>query len=139
MQHSHLGPTDAPECPLPATTFYSVEYPGYVKPTSVPQAIINLGGPLSLDTAFKRTALKTETLVELNLRPGNPFAHPIPGDVVSTNNILLKVVKRKRRKLGGRDDTEAILGDYTTEAVGVIPKTVRFRSEDNSWLCVTSE
>jgi general transcription factor 3C polypeptide 5 (transcription factor C subunit 1) len=115
----------APEHTLPTTPFYSIEYPGYVQPSSVPLAIRTLGGLSSLETAFKRNATKTETLLELNLRAGNPFAHPVPGDVVASNNILLKVVKRKRRKLGG----EGEIGEYTAEAVGVIPKTARFRSE----------
>jgi general transcription factor 3C polypeptide 5 (transcription factor C subunit 1) len=119
------GLSEAPEHKLPSTAFYSVEYPGYVKSASVPLAVRNLGGQDSLDNAFKRTASKTEALVELHLRPGNPFAHPIPGDVVATNNILLKVVKRKRRKLV---DGEHV-GEYTAEVVGVIPKTVRFRSK----------
>jgi general transcription factor 3C polypeptide 5 (transcription factor C subunit 1) len=122
----------APEHPLPSTPFYSVEYPGYVLPTSVPLAIRNLGGQSSLDAAFKRAASKTEALVELNLRSGNPFAHPIPGDVVPTNNILLKVVKRKRKRsnVGPHDGSvDDAIGEYTAEVVGVIPKTVRFRSE----------
>ncbi|KAH7930260.1 hypothetical protein BV22DRAFT_1028484 [Leucogyrophana mollusca] len=121
--------SEAPERPLPSTAFYSVEYPGYVKPSSVHLAVRNLGGQSSLDTAFKRTAAKNDALLELNLRPGNPFSHPIPGDIVATNNILLKVVKRKRRK--PIDDTtggEQVIGEYTAEAVGVIPKTARFRS-----------
>jgi general transcription factor 3C polypeptide 5 (transcription factor C subunit 1) len=118
----------APERPLPQTPFYSVEYPGYVRATSVPLAVKNLGGQASVDNAFKRTASKTEALMELALRPGQPFAHPVPGDVVGTNNILLKVVKRKRkRRLGDMDD--GAIGEYTAEAVGVIPKTARFRSE----------
>lgn len=124
----------APEYPLPQTPFYSVEYPGYVRPTSVPLAVSNLGGQTTLDNAFKRAASKTETLIELTLRPGQPFAHPIPGDVVSTNNILLKIVKkrRKRRLEKGLDD--GAVGEYTAEAVGIIPKTTRFRSECDSSL-----
>ncbi|KAG1863336.1 RNA polymerase III transcription factor IIIC subunit-domain-containing protein [Suillus tomentosus] len=115
--------SEAPERPLPSTPFYSIEYPGYVKPESVPLAVSNLGGHSRLETAFKRTAAKNEALLELNLRPGNPFAHPIPGDIVSTNNILLKVVRRKRRNPNGE-----CVGEFTAEAVGVIPKTARFRS-----------
>ena len=125
----------APARPLPSTSFYSVEYPGYVQTASVPLAVRNLGGQESLDTAFKRSASRTENLVELHLRPGNPFAHPIPGDVVSTNNILLKIVKRRRRKLNDEDEP---IGEYTAEAVGVIPKTVRFRSEFMSSLACKS-
>jgi general transcription factor 3C polypeptide 5 (transcription factor C subunit 1) len=116
----------APEHPLPPTHFYSVEYPGYVQPSSVPLAVRTLGGQSSLESAFKRNATKTETLLELNFRPGNPFSHPVPGDVVATNNILMKVVKRKRRRLDGEDN---VVGEYTAEAVGVIPKTARFRSK----------
>lgn len=116
----------APEHLLPTTHFYSVEYPGYVQPSSVPLAIRTLGGQSSLETAFKRNATKTETLLELNLRPRNPFAHPIPGDVVATNNVLMKVVRRKRRRL---DEEGMAIGEYTAEVVGVIPKTARFRSE----------
>ncbi|KDQ64681.1 hypothetical protein JAAARDRAFT_234891 [Jaapia argillacea MUCL 33604] len=119
----------APEHPLPATPFYSIEYPGYVQPASVPAAIRNMGGQSSLDNAFKRTASKHDGLVELNLRPENPFSHPIPGDLASTSNILLKVVKRKRRKLISDDSAgDEMMGEYTVEALGVIPKTVRFRS-----------
>ncbi|CCL99174.1 uncharacterized protein FIBRA_01189 [Fibroporia radiculosa] len=90
----------APERPLPSTHFYSVEYPGYVKATSVPLAIERLGGQRSVENALKRAATKSESVLELRLHSGNPFAHPIAGDVVSTNNILLKVVKRKRKKQG---------------------------------------
>jgi general transcription factor 3C polypeptide 5 (transcription factor C subunit 1) len=80
-------------------------------------------------TVSKPAASKPETLVELRLRPDNPFAHPIPGDVVATNNILLKVVKRKRRRQDGDSGPSEDLGEYTAEAVGVIPKTIRFRGE----------
>ncbi|KAG6832979.1 hypothetical protein H0H92_004863 [Tricholoma furcatifolium] len=117
-------PPPALEFLLPQTPFYSVEYPGYVQPTSVPLAVSKLGGRSALDSAFKRAASKTEALIELRLRPNQPFAHPVPGDVVSTNNILLKVV-RKRRKNRLEDGA---IGEYTAEAIGVIPKTARFRS-----------
>jgi general transcription factor 3C polypeptide 5 (transcription factor C subunit 1) len=111
--------------PLPQTHFYSVEYPGYIKPASVDYAIRTLGGQAAIESAFKRTANKAESLLELNFRPDNPFSHPVPGEVVATNNLLVKVVKRKRRKLG-QDGT---VGAYTIEALGVITKTVRFRGE----------
>ncbi|KAI6047342.1 RNA polymerase III transcription factor IIIC subunit-domain-containing protein [Pisolithus marmoratus] len=118
----------AQERPLPATQFYSVEYPGYVQPSSVHLALRNLGGPSSLENAFKRGAAKHEGLLELNFRPGNPFAHPIPGDVVNTSNVLFKVTKRRRRNVDGDKSADAIAGDYTVEAMGVILKSARFRS-----------
>ncbi|KAK0206225.1 RNA polymerase III transcription factor IIIC subunit-domain-containing protein [Desarmillaria ectypa] len=131
LQASTSGPAsayrEAVALPLPSTPFYSVEYPGRVKPTSVPEAIRTLGGQASLDSAFRRAASKAESLVELSLRPDNPFSHPIPGEVVASNAILLKVVKRKKKKKTEGTENDFI-GEYTTEAVGVIPKTIRFRS-----------
>jgi general transcription factor 3C polypeptide 5 (transcription factor C subunit 1) len=119
---------------LPQLSFYSVEYPGYVQPSSVPLAISNLGGQSKVDHAFKRTASKTQTLLELSLRPGNPFAHPIPGDVVGTNNLLLKVIKRKRKHVG--DDYPCTIGEYTAEVVGTVSKTARFRSDFMFFPCL---
>lgn len=110
--------------PLLSTHFYSIEYPGYVQPTSIPLALERLGGRATVETVFKKTGNK----LEMNLRPGNSFAHPIPGEVVSTSNILLKVVKRRRKKRNA-DDKGAPVGEYIIEAMGVIPKTARFRSE----------
>ncbi|KAI6105731.1 RNA polymerase III transcription factor IIIC subunit-domain-containing protein [Pisolithus sp. B1] len=120
--------TAAQERPLPATQFYSVEYPGYVQPSSIHLALRNLGGPSSLENAFKRGAAKNEGLLELNFQPGNPFAHPIPGDIVNTSNILFKVTKRRRRKADGDKSPDAFAGDYTLEAMGIILKSARFRS-----------
>ena len=58
-------------------SFYSVEYPGYVQPSSVPLAINNLGGQSKVDHAFKRTAPKSQqTLLELSLRPGTRSRTP---------------------------------------------------------------
>ena len=119
-------PPSVVEPPLLQHTFYSVEYPGYVQPSSVPLAINNLGGQSKVDHAFKRTGPKSQTLLELSLRPGNPFAHPIPGDVVGTNNLLLKVTKRKRKPVAGDPCTT---GEYTAEVVGIVSKTARFRSD----------
>lgn len=123
-------PTAAPERPLPNAHFYSVEYPGYVRPTSVPLAIERLGGERTIESAFRRASGrdKVESLLELRLRPGNPYAHPVPGEIVPTSNIVLKVVKRRRKRKDGDAPGEGAGGEYTVEAVGVVPKTARFRS-----------
>ncbi|KAI0787107.1 RNA polymerase III transcription factor IIIC subunit-domain-containing protein [Irpex lacteus] len=120
-------PEPAPLRPLPATHFYSVEYPGYVKQASVPLALERLGGLANVEAAFKRGGNKSENVLELNMRPDNPFTHPIPGEVIPANNILLKVVKRRRKKdpSGGSGE---VTGEYTIEAAGVIAKSARFRS-----------
>ncbi|KAJ3741357.1 RNA polymerase III transcription factor IIIC subunit-domain-containing protein [Lentinula detonsa] len=118
--------------PLPQAHFYSVEYPGYVRLASVPQAIRNLGGPSSLESAFKRGASKSETLVELKFRIDDSFVHPIPGEVVANNSVILKVTRKKRKKTVGLEWNESRqyehIGDFKAEAVGVLHKTVRFRS-----------
>ena len=120
----------APERVLPQLSFYSVEYPGYVQPASVPAAIHSLGGQSSVDRAFRRSGLKSDALLELSMRPGNPFSHPIPGDVIGANNLLLKVVKRKRKRGEGPSTSiDGTLGEYTAEVVGIMAKTARFRSE----------
>ncbi|KAI0347043.1 hypothetical protein BDW22DRAFT_1321372 [Trametopsis cervina] len=116
----------APLRPLHTTHVYSIEYPGYVKATSVPLAFERLGGLASVESAFKRGGNKSETSLELNMRPGNPSAHPIPGEVIPTSNIVLKIVKRKRGIPASSESS--LIGEYTIEAVGVIPKTARFRN-----------
>ncbi|KAF9263593.1 hypothetical protein L218DRAFT_927336 [Marasmius fiardii PR-910] len=129
------NPNLAPETHIPSTAFYSIEYPGYVKPSSVPAAVQNLGGASSLEAAFlRRGTSKSEQkmLVELKLRPGNPFAHPVPGEVVNNNCILLQVTKRKRKRreseAGSGYQTRDEIGEYKVEPMGVLPKTIRFRS-----------
>ena len=119
----------APAHELPTTHFYSIEYPGYVHPESVGKAVHTLGGQSSIDRAFRRSAPREDSPLELNLRPDNPFSHPLLGDLVPTNNIMLRVVKRKLKHHRPDDDGAQTVGEYTAVAVGVIPKTARFRSE----------
>ncbi|KAF8665810.1 hypothetical protein AX16_000253 [Volvariella volvacea WC 439] len=125
---SSSGSPQAQERSLPQTPFYSIEYPGYVQPASTRVALQSLGGQTSINNAFKRSSTKAEALVELSLNSSNPFAHPIPGEVVPTNNVLIKIIRRKRKHQPSSLLDETTVGDYTAEAVGVIPKTVRFRS-----------
>ncbi len=113
---------------LPQTPFYSVEYPGYVAKESIPQAVHRLGGENALNSAFKRNASRKDALLELNLRPDNPFSHSIPGDVIGTNSILLKVVKKKYKHPKVDEDGNPILGAYVAQAEGILQKTARFRS-----------
>lgn len=116
----------APEHPLPPNRFYSVEFPGYVKEDSVPRVIQHLGGKARVDGAFRKNTSEDESLLELNWRPENPFAHPVKGSALYANNLLLKVRKRMKRKADGAEDP-GYKGDFTAEVVGFIPKTIRFR------------
>jgi len=126
--------SQAPERPLPQIPFYSIEYPGYVQASSVPLAIRNLGGQAKLDHAFRRSTQKADALLELSMQPENPFSHPIPGDVIGANNLLLKVVKRRRKTRpdadvsGSSTSADGSMGDYTAEICGIVAKTGRFRS-----------
>lgn len=117
---------DAPEHPLSTEKFYVIEFPGYVKESSISRATEHLGGHARICNAFRKNMNKSDSLLELSWRPGNPFAHPIQGGVLTSNNLLLKVRKRKYKQRGdpnaaGRE------GDFTAEVVGVIPRTIRFR------------
>ena len=90
MEPAQLPP--APERALPQAHFYSIEYPGYVREQAVPQAIQSLGGQHRVDRVFKRTAhSRADALIELALHPDNPFAHPIPGDVVPAPDVGVPV------------------------------------------------
>ncbi len=119
------------EHPFPQVPYYSIEYPGYVQHSSVPLAIENLGGQSKLGHAFRRSSHKTDALLELSFHRDNPFTHPIPGDVVPANSLLLKVVKRKRKApidAMSIDNSDSIIGEFTAEVVGIVSKTARFRS-----------
>lgn len=121
----------APEIQIPPVRVYSVEYPGYIQPTSVPEALRTLGGQQALERAFRKSS-KPDTFLELRYRPDNPFAHPIAGEVVQTNSILLKVVKRRRKRAERsfvNEQDASPVGEYTVEPVGLIPGTARFRGE----------
>jgi general transcription factor 3C polypeptide 5 (transcription factor C subunit 1) len=125
--------TEASLHELPQNTLYSVEYPGYVSPGSIPTAIKHLGGDAVLNDAFKRTASKKEALLELNFRPDNAFSHPVPGNIVSTSNLVLKVVKRRYKRnatvpseASGSQEPQ---GAYTANIIGTINRTARFRSQ----------
>ncbi len=79
---------------IPQKSFYSIEYPGYVRPASVSRAITRLGGEKRVSEAFRKNLN-----VDLKLHdPGTrPFAHPPSGKTVEVQNLVLKVTRRKRK------------------------------------------
>ncbi|KDQ20732.1 hypothetical protein BOTBODRAFT_317063 [Botryobasidium botryosum FD-172 SS1] len=119
---------------LPSTSFYSVEYPGYVSPGSIPAAIRTLGGQTSLDQTFKHN----NNIMELKFRPDDPFSHPVCGEATSTSNLVLKITKRRKKKSHAAEGSDSAMdvdstpaveaGEFIAEVMGSIPKTVRFRS-----------
>jgi len=101
---------------IPQKPFYSIEYPGYVRPTSVPRAIARLGGQKIVAEAFRKNLN-----MDLKLHdPGKrPFAHPPSGKTVEVQNLVLKVTRRKRKTTvpkGGAEysgDDAEMQGDET--------------------------
>ncbi len=93
----------APLRVLPRVQFYSVEYPGYVSstPDAIESALRTLGGQSAVTKVFKHPRGR---ILDLKLRPDDLFAHPIPGESVHANKILLEVTTRRKRR---RRDDEA--------------------------------
>lgn len=111
----------AKSIPLEHKYFYSIEYPGFVAPQSVTKAVERLGGPQILADTFRR-GLK----VDLKLKDSDPYAHPPNGQVVTTHNLLLRVVRRKRKRQAQEGEPQ---GHFTAQVIGISQKSLRFRSE----------
>ena len=100
-----------------------------------------------------KTQGQTQTVIplEFHFRPGNHFAHPVHADLVNMSGLVLKVTTRRRRTKQKRDEemdidsppppppsfpssssspaAQDIVPEYTTQVIGAIQKTARFRSK----------
>lgn len=105
----------------------AIEYPGPIKPTSLNKALKTMGGLDAVSQALAAPAKDNRSL-ELSLNTRNPFSHPVPALIADTGNVLMRVVKR-RRKNPKRDEQGKVVeeGIYTISPVGVVSKTARFR------------
>jgi hypothetical protein len=101
---------------LPKTAYGSIEYPG---PVSHAAAITDLTSQEEIDTCFN-TSSGTNSLLEVHYRKDKMGA-PARGYRVASQKLLVKVVKRRRKDGEG--------GVFTTEVVGPVNHTVRFRCE----------
>jgi hypothetical protein len=99
---------------LPKTAYGSIEYPG---PVSHASAITDLTSQDDIDTCFNAPS-GDNSLLEVHYRKDKMGA-PVRGYRVSSQKLLVKVVKRKRKDGKG--------GVFTTEVIGPINQTVRFR------------
>ncbi|KAJ1821840.1 tau 95 subunit of transcription factor TFIIIC [Coemansia sp. RSA 2599] len=116
-------PAYAERSPIPQRTVLSVEYPGYVANTE--NAIKSLGGREKL---ARDVSEDTGARLELRYRYNDPTSHPISGEIVPTQNILIKVRRRTKRAKGAPKDKNAEKSVETSaEIVGIIEKTARFR------------
>lgn len=107
----------------------AIEYPGPVKPTSLNKALKSIGG-LSHVSEVLSSPVDGSRNIELSLNTKNAFSHPLPAHVSETGNVLMRVVKR-RRKQPKLDEHGAVVeeGVFSVQAVGMVSKTVRFRGE----------
>ncbi|ORZ17950.1 RNA polymerase III transcription factor IIIC subunit-domain-containing protein [Absidia repens] len=106
----------APVYPVGDRKFLCVEYPGIVK--NIDRVLETLGGERAISQAYGSS--DSEPL-ELRYRPKDPFCHAINGSMVPSSRVLVKVTRRRRK------DQPEDEGQLTTEVVGTIPQTCRFR------------
>ncbi|KAJ1562124.1 tau 95 subunit of transcription factor TFIIIC [Cladochytrium tenue] len=116
--------------PLPLWTFHAIEFPGRV--LSIDAAVESLGGPGEVEEAFAAE----DVVLELRLRPSDPFGHPLFGEVISTANLLLKVTRKRRRRrqagVGGAPDDEGpVTMLVNKQPVPRIPVTNFKKSDEN--------
>jgi hypothetical protein len=130
MESHRLPPLNSPDAHL-----FSIEYPGYVKnePKSIEKFVEMCGGMPAIVKGYERSMGGRQSNIELRLRPDNPYLHPVAGEVLHSANLLLKIVRRRRK---GQDEWQE-----KAEVVGVVSRTCRFRTlgdfqylPDRSWL-----
>jgi general transcription factor 3C polypeptide 5 (transcription factor C subunit 1) len=93
---------------------------------SVERALDVLGGLDKVSAAINAKDANA-SLVELNYsnRPlhDRNFTHPILGEAVETGNLMLKVVRRRRRHPAPGEEA----GVYSVQVAGLVKQTIRFR------------
>ncbi|GAA6021375.1 hypothetical protein JCM11491_004765 [Sporobolomyces phaffii] len=116
------APTYALTPTVKAREFTTVEYPA-------PISLSHTSLETALSTLTSLDNLAGTTPVELDLAPLNPYFHKVPATVVASNNIVVKLTKR-RRKNPRRDANGNVveLGQYTIEPLGLERRLVRFRA-----------
>jgi hypothetical protein len=122
MQQQQQQPEEArsyaPLWRLSKQPMFAVEFPGYVQ--NVDRALCLLGGQKRLTECYLN---ELENLLELWYRPEDPYSHPILGQIVKTNNLLLRIQRKRRRG----DAASPIIHDATM--VGIVHRTGRFRGK----------
>ncbi|KAJ2816376.1 tau 95 subunit of transcription factor TFIIIC, partial [Coemansia erecta] len=116
------GPKMAERRPLPEDTVVAFDYPGYVVNTN--KAIRTFGGSQKLARDV------TEDIgmpIELRYRYNDPTSHPIKGDIIPTQNLLIKVTRRVKKSSASSPSTAKSSKITSAKVVAVIDKSVRFR------------
>nr|XP_061836875.1 general transcription factor 3C polypeptide 5-like [Nerophis lumbriciformis] len=104
-----------------------VEYPAII--ASVDKMLHTLGGELTMSKTYAHPNLR----LELRYRPADPFCHFLCGNRYSSNNLLLKVRRRVRKK-------DNKVAEVNMEILGVIGTTYKFQGmADYQCLAVHSQ
>uniref|UniRef100_A0A4W4E5G2 Transcription factor IIIC subunit 5 HTH domain-containing protein n=1 Tax=Electrophorus electricus TaxID=8005 RepID=A0A4W4E5G2_ELEEL len=104
-----------------------VEYPGFV--ISVDNMLDSVGG----EQALTKTYADSSKRLELRFRPKDPYCHPVCGNRYSSNNLLLRVCRRKRKGSSGE-------AHITMEILGLIGTTYKFQGmADFQYLAMHNE
>jgi hypothetical protein len=144
----------APVRRLPKIPFNSVEFPGHISenPSSLDKALESLGSQPALDACFNRST----RMLELRYDTQDFWSHPIIGESVPVQRLVLKVTRRRRKlKVPGEQSNNtqndvatrvdlpvqessqattavsnaSVGGVFKAEVIGVVKSTVRFRGE----------
>ncbi|WRT67213.1 uncharacterized protein IL334_004179 [Kwoniella shivajii] len=137
----------APYRHLPKYAFTSIEYPG---PISHPSSILKVVSQEDINECFNANVnaggngntnassnwggnngngnSNNRPLLEMRYRGNDESGGPVRGHRIPTQKLLLRIVKRRKK---GKEKDEGV---FTSEVLGSIPQTVRFRSmADYQW------
>ncbi|KAJ2631664.1 tau 95 subunit of transcription factor TFIIIC [Coemansia sp. RSA 1290] len=106
----------AERLPFPENTAFAVDYPGYVMDTE--KALCTIGGSEKLARNINEDVGMP---IELRYRYKDPTSHPIKGEIVSTQNLLIKVTRRVKK-------SDRSVVDTSAKVMALIDKSVRFRT-----------
>ncbi|RWS08232.1 general transcription factor 3C polypeptide 5-like protein [Dinothrombium tinctorium] len=95
----------------------NIEYPAIVE--NVDNMLQTIGGLSTLNRTFSHETAR----LELRWRPNDIYSHSAFGDRYSTNNLLVKCVKKKKR-----DENGDVSFVYETAVVGVIDTSYKFQT-----------
>ncbi|VEU22794.1 DEKNAAC103860 [Brettanomyces naardenensis] len=120
----------APAYSLDVPSYISIEYP--LRVNNADKAIDMVGGPTRISECF----IDPDMDLQLKLRPGDPYSHPInSAKIISDENALFKIRIPKSIMEKHRGDVRAAIEEcetvgkkYIVEPVGMLGKTYRFRS-----------
>lgn len=124
--------SDAPTYRLNHQTLSQFSTLSYPSPISTSQSSLQaaLSTLPSLPSLSKQLSQPSnqQPAIELNLSINNPYHHKVQASIQHSNNLVIRVTKRKR-KVPLRNEKGEIIqeGQYRIEPVGIENKLIRFR------------